>query len=306
MHLICNLLHDFFKDLWAYYESDMRPTLPTPPMPRVHRCYTKKYGVIIKKTSKQLESTKKTSSKKHILPWKPPWKKDGKNKPNSQQQTNTHPFPGWCHCRFGYGFGHWTCQFLGFMATRWSKTWTWWYPRCDGRFEAWHHSWYRGGVGSMGSMTSGVEVVRVVGPCGLMYLEILPLGLICKCVEMKEISSRFCRVERHRQIQPGSTCDLGSRYQPWCDFRVFVQREVWSSWKRRQFCLPCHSNFITIDKPHLLVLHSKKTPTKAWNIPQTLRLFMKETNPFILEVPGGICSKRVLLKFSSKHPQVCR
>lgn len=66
----------------------------------------------------------------------------------------------------------------------------------------------------MGSMTSGVEVVRVVGPCGLMYLEILPLGLICKCVEMKEISSRFCRVERHRQIQPGSTCDLGSRYQP--------------------------------------------------------------------------------------------
>ena len=62
----------------------------------------------------------------------------------------------------------------------------------------------------MGSMTSGLRWSKVVGgPGGLMYLEILAFGLICKCVEMKEISSRFCRLERNRQIQPGSTGDLG-------------------------------------------------------------------------------------------------
>lgn len=163
------------------------PTLPTLPMPRVHRCCTKKYRVIIQKTSKQLQAPK-TSSKKNPTHGH----HHGKKKPNSQHtltmemeitvrkrnqtpSNNKHPpISGWCHCRFGYGFGHWTCQFLGFMATRWSKTWTWWYPRCDGRFEAWHHSCYTwwswvNGVNDLG----GWGGVGLWGPVGLMYLEIL-------------------------------------------------------------------------------------------------------------------------------------
>lgn len=150
--------------------------------------------------------------------------------------TNTHPFPGWCHCRFGYGFGHWTCQFLSFMATRWSKTWTWWYPRCNGRFEA----WYGGGVRSMEVNDlggwGGVGLWGALGGwCTLKF---------CLWVEMQmcwneRYRADFVGVERHRQIQPGSTCDLGSRYQTWCDFRAFVQLEVSSSWKRS------HSNLIT-------------------------------------------------------------
>ena len=181
------------------------PTLPTLPMPRVHRCYTQKNtGLSLRK-----HQNNSKHQKKHQKTHSYHGNHHGKKMEKETQLPATSPsISGWCHCRFGYGFGHWTCQFLGFMATRWSKTWTWWYPRCDGRFEAWHHSWYTwrwSWVNDLGGW-GGVGLWGGLG--GWCTLKFWLLGWYANLLKWK-ISSRFCRLERHRQIQPGSTWWFG-------------------------------------------------------------------------------------------------
>ena len=90
------------------------------------------------------------------------------------------------------------------------------------------------------------------------------------------------------QIQPGSTCDLASRCQMWCDFRVFSQLEVLSSRKFRQSCFPCYSN---------LIRYTYLSYTLR-NLPCSTCLWNKSFQICILGYLG-VCSKG-LLEFSLK------